>query len=148
MESCIRQWFSWAIWYLSLKNPSKNAGQKNYFRASAGVGGGGLKKSGFTQISFTSKAFKINIMSWDTDLRLMSPFPLLKFHIGFLLLRKQHFWSILRCVNFFFFFWLPYNPTLGENSNFKLLSWKKITKQTNSENLKTVSLTVSSILHV
>ena len=37
---------------------------------------GGLKKNGFTQILFISKTFKINFMSWDTDLGSMSPFPL------------------------------------------------------------------------
>ena len=49
---------------------------KNYF----GVGAkrGGLKKNGFTQILLISKAFKIKFMSRDTNLRSMSPFPLLK----------------------------------------------------------------------
>ena len=86
-------------------------------------------------------------MSWDTDLGSMSPFPLFKLHIKFLSLGKRHFRAILGgCM--IFSFDCRITLTLGENSNFKLLKLKKITKETNSENLKTVPLAVSSILHV
>ena len=94
---------SWAIWYLSLNNPPKmrQCGPKTIFGWQTE---GGLKKNGFTQISFVSKTFKTNFMSWDTDLGSISPLPLLKLHIKFSSLGKRRFWSILGgCMIFFSF---------------------------------------------
>ena len=90
---------------------------------------GGLKKNGFTQIVFISKTFKINFMSWDTDLGSMSPFPLSKIPIEFLSLGKRHFQAILGGVHDFFSFDCHITLTLGENSNFRLLSWRKSQKK-------------------
>ena len=119
---------SWVIWYLSLKNPPKNEtvrAKKLFFGCELE---GSLKKNGFTHIVFISKTFNINFMSWDTDFGSLSPFPLLKLHIKVSSLGKRHFWSILGgCM--IFFFRLLYDPTLGENSNFKLLSWSKSQKK-------------------
>ena len=103
---------SWAIWYLSLKNPPKNETVRAKKLFLGRELEGGLKKNGFTQILFISETFKINFMSCDTDLGSMSAFHLLKLHINFLSLRKRRFWWILGgCM--LFFFRLPYNPHLG-----------------------------------
>ena len=138
---------SWAIWYLSLKNPPKNetVRAKKLFLGCKLEGD--LKKNSFTQILFISKTFKINFMSKGTDLRSMSPFPLLKLHIKFLSLGKPHFWSILGgCM--ICFFRLPYNSHFRCKFLFQVIKLKKITKETYSENLKTVPLAVSSIFHI
>ena len=138
---------SWAIWYLSFKNPSKN----ETVRAKKWILGwgckGGLVKNGFTQILFISKASKINFMSWDTDLGPMSPFPLLNLHIRILPLRKRHVWSILGGVHDILILTAVWPPTLGENSYFKLLNWRKSQKK---QILKIWRLpfTVSSLWHV
>ena len=119
---------SWAIWYLSLKNPPKNetVRAKKLFLGCELEGG--LKKNGFTQIWFISKTFKINFMSWDTDLGSMSLFPLLKLHIKFLSLGKRHFRAILGgCM--IFSFDCRITLTLDENSKFKLLNWRKSQKK-------------------
>ena len=72
--------------------------------------------------------FKITFMSWDTDLGSMSPFPLLKLHIKFLSLGKRHFRAILGGA-WFFSFDCRITLTLDENSNFKLLNWRKSQKK-------------------
>ena len=102
---------SWAIWYLSFKNPSKNETVRAKKRILGWGYKGGLEKNGCAQILFISKASKIHFMSWDTDLGPMSPFPLINLHIRILSLGKRYFWSILGgCM--IFFFWLSYNPLL------------------------------------
>ena len=93
---------SWTIWYLSFKNPPKNetVRTKKLF-LDCGLEGG-LEKNGFTQILFISKTFKINFMSWETDLGSLSPFPLLKLHINFLSIGKRHVLINFRGVHDFF----------------------------------------------
>ena len=85
---------------LKIRQKMRQCGPKNYFWA-AGLRGG-LEKNSFTQISFISKTFKINFMSWDTDMGSLSPFPLLKLHINFLSLGKRHFLINFRGVHDFF----------------------------------------------
>ena len=136
----------WAFWHLFQKYWLKNdvAPAKKLFR---GWGlKGGLKKNGFTQIFYLFQRL------WRSVLCLGHRFGV---NESILTVKITHWilvaWKMTLLINFrgckIFSFDCCITRTLGGNFKFVLLNWRKSQKK-HSENLKTVPLAVSSVLHV